>query len=246
MDDNSLEGMKRMTETILVIEDDREISKILNEYLIREGYKVVMAHDGEDGLRRFASIHPHLLLVDLMLPKVDGFEVCRQVRQQSEVPIIVVSARQSDIDKIHSLGLGADDYITKPFSPLELVARVKSHLRRYHRYNGLKEQEKVLSFDGLTINTNRRMVENDGKPLTLTMKEFELLLTLAEAPGQVFSKEQLYNRVWKQDDADDIRTVTVHIKNVRRKLGDGSKHPRFIDTVWGIGYKFIGQKHEDS
>ncbi|PAM94504.1 DNA-binding response regulator, partial [Flavobacterium sp. IR1] len=108
MDDNSLEGMKRMTETILVIEDDREISKILNEYLIREGYKVVMAHDGEDGLRRFASIHPHLLLIDLMLPKVDGFEVCRQVRQQSEVPIIVVSARQSDIDKIHSLGLGAD------------------------------------------------------------------------------------------------------------------------------------------
>ncbi|WP_368505339.1 response regulator transcription factor [Alkalihalophilus sp. As8PL] len=238
--------MKQMREQILVIEDDIEISNIIRDYLKREGYGVIVAHDGEAGLNHFHESSSMLVLVDLMLPKIDGFEVCRQIRTKSDVPIVVVSARQGDIDKIHSLGLGADDYITKPFSPLELVARVKSQLRRYNRYIGKQTEDEVLTFDGLHINLNQRTVEKDGARLTFTMKEFALLCVLARSPGQVFSKEQLYYQVWKQDDADDIRTVTVHIKNVRRKLGEGSRHPRFIDTVWGIGYKFIGQKHENT
>lgn len=236
-----------MEERVLVIEDDDEIGAIIQEYLVRENYDVMVATDGEQGLAMYKEEKPMLVIVDLMLPSVDGFEICKQIRASSEVPIIVVSARQNDIDKIHSLGLGADDYITKPFSPLELVARVKSQLRRYKRYQGQrKEESALLLFDGLTINTDKRMVKQEGTPVSLTLKEYELLLVLVESPGQVFSKEQLYQKVWQQDDLDDNRTVTVHIKNLRRKLNDGSRYPRYIETVWGIGYKFVGQKHENT
>ncbi|WP_100371747.1 response regulator transcription factor [Bacillus sp. FJAT-45037] len=235
-----------MSESILVVEDEIEISRIISEYLVREGYEVTTAHDGEEGLRLFQEVRPQLVLLDLMLPRIDGFEVCRNIREKSEVPVIIISARQSDIDKIHSLGLGADDYVTKPFSTLELVARVKSQLRRYNRYYKKQRVNEILLFEGLTINFNQRTVKQDGEPVVFTLKEFELLCVLARSPGQVFSKEQLYQQVWGQDGADDIRTVTVHIKNVRHKLGEGSRHPRFIDTVWGIGYKFIGLKNEDT
>ncbi len=236
-----------MSERILVIEDDEEIGAIIREYLIRENYEVAMAVDGEQGLQMYQELAPSLVLVDLMLPSIDGFEICRQIRTESDIPLIVVSAQQSDIDKIHSLGLGADDYVTKPFSPLELVARVKSHLRRYQRYQGKKTEEGLLEFvDGLTIHTKSRTVTLENVQILLTLKEYELLLMLAEAPGQVFSKEQLYQKVWQQEGLDDIRTVTVHIKNLRHKLGDGSRYPRFIETVWGIGYRFVGQKYENT
>ncbi|NEU29258.1 response regulator transcription factor [bacterium LRH843] len=236
-----------MSELVLIIEDDEEIGEIIEEYLIREMYEVRVATDGQQGLMMYEQLQPALVLVDLMLPTIDGFDICRKIRSESDIPIIVVSARQSDVDKIQSLGLGADDYMTKPFSPLELMARVKSQLRRYRRYQGKHEGEGfLLSFEGLEIHKKNRTVQQKGMPVPLTLKEYELLLTLAEAPGQVFSKEQLYQLVWKQDDLEDIRTVTVHIKNLRHKLGDRSRYPRFIDTVWGIGYKFIGQKYEST
>lgn len=235
-----------MSHFILVIEDDQEIAKIIGDYLEREGYRTVIEHDGLQGYKTFQIEKPDLVIVDLMLPSMDGFQICQNIRQLSDVPMIVVSARQSDIDKIHILGLGADDYVTKPFSPLELVARVKSHLRRYERYQGNQMEKEILLFEGLEIQVDSRMVIKDGEAINLTAKEYDLLLSLAKYPERVFTKEQLYQTVWKQDDLDDIRTVTVHIKNLRHKLGDGTRFPRFIDTVWGVGYKFIGQKHEDS
>lgn len=238
--------MSRMNHHILVIEDDQEIAEIIGDYLEREGYHTSIQYDGLQGYETFRIVKPDLLIVDLMLPSMDGFNICQKVREKSDVPIIVVSARQSDIDKIHSLGLGADDYVTKPFSPLELVARVKSHLRRYKRYQGKQLEKELLLFDGLEIDVDSRKVIKDGESINLTAKEYDLLVLLAKHPERVFSKEQLYQSVWKQDDLDDIRTVTVHIKNLRHKLGDGTRFPRFIDTVWGVGYKFIGQKHEDS
>lgn len=238
--------MIEMSHHILVIEDDQEIAKIIGDYLEREGYRTSIQFDGLQGYETFKIEQPDLLIVDLMLPSMDGFDICQKVREDSAVPIIVVSARQSDIDKIHSLGLGADDYVTKPFSPLELVARVKSHLRRYQRYQGQQSERESLLFDGLEIQVDSRIVMKDGESVNLTAKEYDLLIALAKYPEKVFTKEQLYQHVWKQDDLDDIRTVTVHIKNLRHKLGDGTRFPRFIDTVWGVGYKFIGQKYEDS
>lgn len=238
--------MSEMSHYILVIEDDQEIAKIIGDYLEREGFRTAIEYDGLQGYKAFQREEPDVVIVDLMLPSMDGFQICQNVREVSDIPILVVSARQSDIDKIHSLGLGADDYVTKPFSPLELVARVKSQLRRYKRYQGQQMEKEILSFDGLEIQVESRTVIKDGEAINLTAKEYDLLVSLAKHPERVFSKEQLYQTVWKQDGLDDIRTVTVHIKNLRHKLGDGTRFPKFIDTVWGVGYKFIGQKHEDS
>ncbi|ALA50954.1 response regulator transcription factor [Shouchella clausii] len=222
---------------ILLIEDDRSIATIVKEYLERESFKVVWQADGESGYHAFCEGAYQLVLIDLMLPKMDGFALCEKIRASSEVPIIVVSAKQTDFDKVQSFGLGADDYVTKPFSPLELTARVKAQIRRYER--SYPQQEDRLQFIDVEIDITGRRVFARGEQISLTAKEFELLLFLANHPGRVFTKEELYAAVWNGDGFDS-RTVTVHVKNVRHKLKDGTKHPKYIETVWGVGYKFIG------
>ncbi|TSB46882.1 response regulator transcription factor [Alkalicoccobacillus porphyridii] len=237
-----------MENAILIIEDDAEIAKIIQDYLEREGYRVNWKAAGDEGLKAFHDECYSLILVDLMLPGKSGFEVCQEIRETSEVPIIVVSAKQSDLDKIHSLGIGADDYVTKPFSPLELVARIRAQIRRYQVFQSklLQQNQRELIFHDVVIDQGGRLITLDGQPISFTAKEYELFIYLAKNPGQVFTKEQLYRQIWHQADYEDIRTVTVHIKNIRHKLKDGKKFPKYIETVWGVGYKFIGHQHEYS
>lgn len=227
---------------IVLIEDDAEIASIIKEYLLREGYCVIWEKSGDSGLVAFREKQPLLVIVDLMLPGLDGYDVCREIRTFSDVPLIVVSAKHSDLDKIQCLGLGADDYVTKPFSPLELMARVNSHLRRYKRYQQRATHNDILRFEDLVIDQSSHTVFVDQQSVALTSIEFNLLIHMAKHPGRVYSKEHLYQKVWEQGDYEDHRTVTVHIKNLRHKLKDGKRYPRFIETVWGVGYKFIGQK----
>ncbi|MBM0064610.1 response regulator transcription factor [Bacillus gibsonii] len=238
----------KLENSILIIEDDQEIAKIIQDYLEREGYATVWQDAGDKGLISFHEQTFSLVLVDLMLPGKNGFEVCQEIRETSEVPIIVVSAKQSDLDKIHSLGIGADDYVTKPFSPLELVARIRAQIRRHHSYQSklLQQTQRELSFQEVSIDQSGRTISLNGEYVPLTAKEYELFLFLVKNPGQVFTKEQLYRQIWHQADYEDIRTVTVHIKNIRHKLKDGKKYPKYIETVWGVGYKFIGHQHEYS
>ncbi|MDQ0205885.1 response regulator transcription factor [Alkalicoccobacillus murimartini] len=237
-----------MDNAILIIEDDAEIAKIIQDYLEREGYRVVWRDAGDKGLSAFHEDTFSLVLVDLMLPGKNGFEVCQEIRETSEIPIIVVSAKQSDLDKIHSLGIGADDYVTKPFSPLELVARIRAQIRRYQSYQSklLQQTQRELAFLDVVIDQSGRTISLDGEYVSFTAKEYELFIYLAKNPGQVFTKEQLYRQIWHQADYEDIRTVTVHIKNIRHKINDGKKFPKYIETVWGVGYKFIGHQHEYS
>ncbi|MGM7724315.1 response regulator transcription factor [Metabacillus sp. Hm71] len=224
---------------ILIIEDDPSIGELQRDYLVINGFDVELVESGKEGLEQALTIEYDLIIVDLMLPHVDGFEICRQVRAVKDIPILIVSAKKEDIDKIRGLGLGADDYVIKPFSPSELVARVKAHLARYERLSGNKQvDKKEISIRGLTIaETSRRVYVND-KEVNLTAKEFELLTFLAKHPNRVFSKEELFDIIWGQDLAGDITTVTVHIRKIRGKIEIDPANPQFIETVWGAGYRF--------
>ncbi len=226
-----------MTQTILIIEVEIELAKILAAYLELEGFKAVVAADGEAGLRQFAACAPSLVLLDIMLPKVDGISVCKELRMTSDVPIIMISAKSGEMDKVVALGIGADDYVTKPFSPLELVARVKAQLRRYDKSNSTGNAAAgEITAGGLCLNHNTYTVTYQGEVIELTTKEFEILWFLADSPGQVFSKEQIYQGVWGYEGVTDENSVTVYINRIREKLSKADA--AYIKTVWGAGYKF--------
>lgn len=224
-------------EKILLVEDDLDLSNIVGDFLINEGYHLVKAFNGESAVLEAGSFLPDLIILDIMLPKIDGIEVCRRIRQSSHAPIIIVSAKTSDTDKLLSLGVGADDYMTKPFSMVELIARVKAHLRRFTSFGGdSASAQSALSFGRLTINPMAHTVFADEEEIILTSREFKLLEFLSSHPGQVFSKEQLANQVWGYHDFIDDNTIAVYIGRLREKLK--AKELYFIKTVWGVGYKW--------
>ena len=224
---------------ILIVEDEEAIADLEKDYLELSGFEVEVANDGETGLEKALNEDFNLLILDLMLPGVDGFEICRQVRDKKNTPIIMVSAKKDDIDKIRGLGLGADDYMTKPFSPSELVARVKAHLARYERLVGsAAEANKIIEIRGLKIDTTARRVWVNGEEKTFTTKEFDLLTFLAQNPNHVFTKEELFSEIWDMESIGDIATVTVHIKKIREKIEMDTANPQYIETIWGVGYRF--------
>ncbi|MBP3951881.1 response regulator transcription factor [Bacillus suaedae] len=228
--------------SILLVEDDKEIARICRDHLSRNGMRVTWASTGLEGWEDFKQASYDLVLVDLMLPEMDGFQLCKNIRLSSDVPLLIISAKQEDEAKIKGLDLGADDYITKPFSLVELTARVNSHLRRYQRYQGIEVAEKRFSFnDGLVIDLEQRMVKVDDSEKSLTSKEFAMLQLLMTHPCRTFSKSELYAQVWGEVDVDGNNTINVHIKSLRKKLGEHLKEPKWIETVWGTGYRFIGE-----
>jgi DNA-binding response OmpR family regulator len=220
---------------ILVVDDEPKIRRIVTSYLIDEGYDVAEAHDGESALL-VADSDLDLVILDIGLPGIDGIDVLRELRSRSDVPVILVTARAEETDRLIGLSVGADDYVTKPFSPRELVLRVKAILRRSSHL--VDRPDGVIRFDDLTIDTGARVVEVDGEEPELTALEFDLLVALSDAPGLVLTRRQLIERVWGWDFVGDERVVDVHIRNLRRKLGDDAIEPRFITTVRGVGYKF--------
>ena len=224
---------------ILIVEDEETIADLEKDYLELSGFEVEVANDGDSGLEKALQEEYDLLILDLMLPGVDGFEICRKVRDEKNTPIIMVSAKKDDIEKIRGLGLGADDYMTKPFSPSELVARVKAHLARYDRLIGsMAEKNKVIEIRGLKIDTTARRVWVNGEERTFTTKEFDLLSFLAAHPNHVYSKDELFQKIWDMESVGDIATVTVHIKKIREKIEMDTSNPQYIETIWGVGYRF--------
>ena len=224
---------------ILIVDDDNNIAELIALYLTKECFETKIVNDGEEALREFASFRPDLIILDLMLPEVDGFDICRQVREEKNTPIIMVSAKKDDIDKIRGLGLGADDYMTKPFSPSELVARVKAHMERYNRLVGSNvHKNDVIEIRGIKIDKTARRVWVNGDETTFTTKEFDLLTFLAENPNRVFTKEELFREIWDMESVGDIATVTVHIKKIREKIEFNTAKPQYIETIWGVGYRF--------
>lgn len=228
---------------MLLVEDDPEIARIIRDMLERESYDVTWATTGLEGWEDFQSSSYDLVLVDLMIPEMDGLTLCQNIRWKSNVPIMIISARKEDEDKVEGLQLGADDYLAKPFSLIELKARIESLLRRWRRYEGKQTDEKKTEYvDGLTIFWDEQKVALDNREIFLTAKEFAILQVLMENPNRIFTKSELYQHIWNQADADGLHTVTVHIKSLREKLNDPVKTPRFIRTVWGKGYQFIGER----
>lgn len=224
---------------ILIIEDEQSIAELEKDYLELSGFAVDVACDGAIGLRKALEEDYDLIILDLMLPEVDGFEICKRIREIKNTPIIMVSAKKDDIDKIRGLGLGADDYMTKPFSPSELVARVKAHLARYERLVGSGvEENKVIEIRGLKIDTTARRVWVNGEEKTFTTKEFDLLTFLAAHPNHVYTKDELFKEIWDMESVGDIATVTVHIKKIREKVEFDTAKPQYIETIWGVGYRF--------
>ena len=224
---------------ILIVEDEETIADLERDYLELSGFEVEVANDGETGLEKALTDQFDLVILDLMLPGVDGFEICREVRQKKNTPIIMVSAKKDDIDKIRGLGLGADDYITKPFSPSELVARVKAHLARYERLIGSNVQTNdIIEIRGLKIDTTARRVWINGEEKAFTTKEFDLLTFLAGHPNHVYTKDELFSEIWDMESIGDIATVTVHIKKIREKIEYDTSKPQYIETIWGVGYRF--------
>ncbi|MCI8558465.1 MAG: response regulator transcription factor [Lachnospiraceae bacterium] len=224
---------------ILIIEDEESIADLEKDYLELSGFEVEIEGEGTRGLERALNEDFQLVILDLMLPGVDGFEICRLLREAKNTPIIMVSAKKDDIDKIRGLGLGADDYMTKPFSPSELVARVKAHLTRYERLvsSNVKENQ-VIEIRGIKIDKTARRVWVNGEEKNFTSREFDLLTFLAENPNHVFTKEELFRQIWDMDSVGDIATVTVHIKKIREKIEFNSTKPQYIETIWGVGYRF--------
>ena len=222
---------------ILIVEDEVAIAELEKDYLELSGFDVVMQHTGDAGLKAALNEDFNLIILDLMLPNVDGFEICKKVREKKNTPIIMVSAKKEDIDKIRGLGLGADDYMTKPFSPSELVARVKAHLARYERLvgSGVKANE-IIEIRGIKIDKTARRVYVNGEEKAFTTKEFDLLTFLAENPNHVFTKEELFNKIWDMESIGDI--ATVHIKKIREKIEFNTSKPQYIETIWGVGYRF--------
>lgn len=225
---------------ILVIEDEKSIAELERDYLEINGFQVDSALTGDQGLQLALSGDYDLILLDVMLPKIDGFEICKRVRSVKDIPIILVTAKKEEIDKVRGLGLGADDYLVKPFSPNEMVARVKAHLSRYERLMSRQKPEShELYIRGLTIDTSSRRVFVNNQEVIFTTKEFDVLSFLASHPNQVFSKDHLFERIWGFDSAGDVSTVTVHIRKIREKIEQDPSNPIYIETVWGAGYRFI-------
>ena len=224
---------------ILIVEDEESIAELEKDYLELSGFEVEIENSGDMGLARALAEDFDLFILDLMLPNVDGFEICKQIRIAKNIPIIMVSAKKDDIDKIRGLGLGADDYITKPFSPSELVARVKAHLARYERLIGSNANaNEIVEIRGLRIDKTARRVYIDGEEKSFTTKEFDLLTFMAQNPNHVYTKEELFREIWDMDSIGDIATVTVHIKKIREKIEFDTTKPQYIETIWGVGYRF--------
>jgi DNA-binding response OmpR family regulator len=221
--------------TVLVVDDESVVREVVVKYLRREGYRTLEAGDGDAAVALVEHEHPDLVVLDLMLPGIDGLAVCRRIRERSELPVIMLTARAEEADRIVGLELGADDYVTKPFSPRELAARVKTVLRRSR---APQRRDSWLSFGALTMDAATREVTKDGEPIRLTAKEFDLLFFLASNPRQVFSRDQLMDRVWGYEAAVDTGTVTVHMRRLRAKIEDDPSVPRRLETVWGVGYRF--------
>lgn len=228
-----------MMRKILIIEDDISIAELERDYLEINGFEAELEQRGDKGLSKALNNEYDLVILDVMLPGIDGFEICRQIRIKKNTPILMVSAKKEDIDKIRGLGLGADDYVTKPFSPGELVARVKAHISRYERLVGGKDIKKgMLEVRGLAIDQNSRRVYLNDKEVIFTTKEFDLLLFLASNPNRVFTKEELFEKIWGMESQGDVATVTVHIRKIREKIEENPSTPKFIETIWGVGYRF--------
>ncbi len=226
--------------TILVCDDEKEIVDAIEIYLVQEGFRVLKAYDGQQALDILEQEEIHLLILDIMMPKMDGIHAIMKIREDSSIPIIVLSARTQDTDKILGLNLGADDYISKPFNPLELIARVKSQIRRYTSFGGSPQEEaseKIYTTGGLMINDDRKEVTVDGEPVKLTRIEYNILLFLVQNKGKVFSIDQIYEQIWKEEAFGADNTVTVHIRHIREKIEIDPKNPRYLKVIWGIGYK---------
>lgn len=230
-----------MSETILVADDEREIAELVALYLENEGFQVVKCYDGSSALKYVEEQQPDLAVLDIMLPGVSGLEICRKIRERYNYPIIMLTAKGEETDKITGLTMGADDYMTKPFLPLELVARVKAQLRRYKRYNTGVSREDVLEISGLVINSRTHECFLNEKPLNLTPTEFSILRILCQRRGQVVSAEELFHLIWEDEYyTKNNNTITVHIRHLREKMGDSFENPKYIKTVWGCGYKVEG------
>jgi len=224
---------------ILIIEDEESIADLEKDYLELSGFEVEIENRGDVGLKRALEEEFDLFILDLMLPGADGFEICKEIRNHKNTPILMVSAKKDDIDKIRGLGLGADDYMTKPFSPSELTARVKAHMSRYERLVSTNVQEnEIIEIRGIKIDKTARRVWVDGEEKTFTTKEFDLLTFLAQNPNHVFTKEELFSKIWDMESIGDIATVTVHIKKIREKIEYNTAKPQYIETIWGVGYRF--------
>ena len=224
---------------VLIIEDELAIAELEKDYLELSDFEVDIESTGDGGLERALANDYDIIILDLMLPGIDGFDVCKKIREEKQIPILMVSAKKDDIDKIRGLGLGADDYMTPPFSPSELVARVKSHLSRYERLMATNQKvNDVIEIRGIRIDKTARRVYINGEEKQFTTKEFDLLTFLAENPNHVFSKEELFREIWDMDSIGDIATVTVHIKKIREKIEIDTSNPQYIETIWGVGYRF--------
>lgn len=226
---------------VLIVEDEDAIAEIERDYLELSGFDVTLASDGKEGLDIALKEDFDIIILDIMLPGMDGFDICKEIRKEKDIPIIMVSAKKEDIDKIRGLGIGADDYMTKPFSPSELVARVKAHLARYERLlTNNKPENKIIEIRGIKIDKTARRVFVNGEEKSFTTKEFDLLTFLAEHPNHVYTKEELFREIWDMDSIGDIATVTVHIKKIREKIEADTSNPQYIETIWGVGYRFKG------
>ena len=224
---------------ILIVEDEEAIADLEKDYLELSGFDVEIENDGTSGMERALNEDFDMFILDLMLPGTDGFEICRKIREKTYTPVLMVSAKKDGIDKIRGLGLGADDYITKPFSPSELVARVKAHLARYERLIGSTAQKNdIIEIRGIRIDKTARRVWVNEEEKQFTTKEFDLLTFLAENPNHVFTKDELFSKIWDMESIGDIATVTVHIKKIREKIEFNTAKPQYIETIWGVGYRF--------
>lgn len=221
---------------ILIVEDELDLANIIKDYLEKELYEVEICTEGDKAIEIFDKFKPSLVILDLMLPGMNGYEICQNIRIKSTIPILILSAKIDEFDKVKGLDLGADDYITKPFRPRELLARVNAQLRRSQVFN--KENLEIIDIENIRIYTKEYKVEKDSRDLDLSRNEFELLMFLSKNPRQVFSREQLYDRIWGFDSYGDLNTVTVTINRLRQKIEDNPKNPKYILTVWGVGYKF--------
>lgn len=221
---------------ILIVEDELDLANLIKDYLEKELYEVEICTEGDEAIEIFDKFKPSLVILDLMLPGMNGYEICQNIRIKSTIPILILSAKIDEFDKVKGLDLGADDYITKPFRPRELLARVNAQLRRSQVFN--KENLEIIDIENIRIYTKEYKVEKDGRDLDLSRNEFELLMFLSKNPRQVFSREQLYDRIWGFDSYGDLNTVTVTINRLRQKIEDNPKNPKYILTVWGVGYKF--------